>query len=72
MRHYVLVGTGIAALSAPEALRETDPRGRITMVSIEPHQFTFPAMTSPHSSKWARLTHRSREPPSDSVPDHLP
>jgi NADPH-dependent 2,4-dienoyl-CoA reductase/sulfur reductase-like enzyme len=39
MRQYVLVGSGSAALSAVEALRETDPRARITLVSSEPHPF---------------------------------
>ena len=39
MRRYVLVGTGIAALSAAEAVRETDSRARITIVGNEPHPF---------------------------------
>lgn len=39
MRRYVMVGSGIAALSAAEAIRETDPRARITLVSQEPHPF---------------------------------
>jgi len=39
MRRYVFVGTGIAALSAAEAVRETDSRARITIVSNEPHPF---------------------------------
>lgn len=39
MRQYVLVGSGIAALSAAESLRETDPRARITLVSSESHPF---------------------------------
>mgnify|MGYP003348744190 CR=1 FL=1 len=37
--HYVLVGSGIAAVAAAEAIRERDPSGRITMVSLEPHPF---------------------------------
>jgi NAD(P)H-nitrite reductase large subunit len=36
---YALVGSGIAALSAAEALREHDPRAVITMVSEEAHNF---------------------------------
>ena len=39
MRRYLLVGSGIAALSAAESIRESDPRARITIVSTEPHPF---------------------------------
>ncbi|HEX6309528.1 MAG TPA: FAD-dependent oxidoreductase [Longimicrobiales bacterium] len=39
MRQYVLVGSGIAALSAAEAIRDADPRARITLASSEPHAF---------------------------------
>jgi NAD(P)H-nitrite reductase large subunit len=35
MTHHVLVGSGIAALSAAEAIRSVDPAARITMVSEE-------------------------------------
>ena len=38
-RHYVLVGSGIAALAAAEAVRAADAAGRITLVSEEPHPF---------------------------------
>ncbi|MBP6443460.1 MAG: FAD-dependent oxidoreductase [Gemmatimonadales bacterium] len=37
--HHVLVGSGIAALSAAEAIRSADPRARITMVSLEDAPF---------------------------------
>jgi NAD(P)H-nitrite reductase large subunit len=36
---YVIVGSGIAGLAAAEAIRQRDPRARITMVSAEPHRF---------------------------------
>ena len=39
MRRYLVVGTGIAGLSACEALRERDPSAAITMVGEEPHPF---------------------------------
>ena len=39
MRHYVLVGSGIASLCAAEAIRETDSRARITVIGQEPHPF---------------------------------
>ncbi|HEX8431900.1 MAG TPA: FAD-dependent oxidoreductase, partial [Longimicrobium sp.] len=39
MRRYVVVGTGIAGLSACEALREHDPSSVVTMVGEEPHPF---------------------------------
>jgi NADPH-dependent 2,4-dienoyl-CoA reductase/sulfur reductase-like enzyme len=39
VRRYVVVGTGIAGLSACEAVRERDPSGSITMVGEEPHPF---------------------------------
>jgi nitrite reductase (NADH) large subunit len=39
MRRYVVVGTGIAGLSACEALRERDPSAMITLVGEEPHPF---------------------------------
>lgn len=35
MTHHVLVGSGIAALSAAESIRSADPRARITLVSQE-------------------------------------
>ncbi|HEU0052418.1 MAG TPA: FAD/NAD(P)-binding oxidoreductase, partial [Longimicrobium sp.] len=39
MRRYVVVGTGIAGLSACEAIREHDATGRITLVGDEAHPF---------------------------------
>jgi NAD(P)H-nitrite reductase large subunit len=36
---HVIVGSGIAGLAAAEAIRERDPRARITMVSAEAHRF---------------------------------
>jgi len=39
MRRYVIVGTGIAGLSAAEAVRERDPRAEITMVGREAHPY---------------------------------
>src|SRR6266446_2359114 len=37
--HYVIVGSGIAGLSAAESLRHHDPQAVISMVSEEPHNF---------------------------------
>lgn len=39
MRRYVVVGSGIAGLSACEALRERDPSAMVTLVGEEPHPF---------------------------------
>ncbi len=39
MTHHVLVGSGIASLSAAESIRATDPRARITLVTSEPDGF---------------------------------
>ena len=39
MRRYVVVGTGIAGLSACEAVRERDPAAEVTLVGEEPHPF---------------------------------
>ena len=39
MSRYVLVGSGIAALSAAETIRQTDAAGSVTLVSEEPHPF---------------------------------
>ena len=39
MRHHVLVGSGIAALSAAEAIRSVDAAARITLVSDESGPF---------------------------------
>ncbi len=39
MRRYVVVGSGIAGLSACEAIRERDPSAAITLVGEEPHPF---------------------------------
>src|SRR5438132_6646635 len=38
-QRYVIVGSGIAALSAAEALREREPAAPITLVSEEAHNF---------------------------------
>jgi nitrite reductase (NADH) large subunit len=38
-RRYLLVGSGVAALSAAEAIRGADPAGRITVVSTEADPF---------------------------------
>lgn len=38
-RHYVLVGSGIASLSAAESIRSADPDARITLVSREEGAF---------------------------------
>jgi NAD(P)H-nitrite reductase large subunit len=38
-RHYVIVGSGIAGLSAAESIRQHDPPAVISMVSEEPHPF---------------------------------
>jgi NADPH-dependent 2,4-dienoyl-CoA reductase/sulfur reductase-like enzyme len=38
-RHHVIVGSGIAALSAAEAIREVDPHARITLISDEDAPF---------------------------------
>jgi NAD(P)H-nitrite reductase large subunit len=38
-RKYVIVGSGIAGLSAAETLREQEPAASITMISEEPHNF---------------------------------
>jgi NAD(P)H-nitrite reductase large subunit len=38
-RRYVLVGSGIASLSAAEAIRRIDVQADITLVSEEPHDF---------------------------------
>lgn len=39
MRHYVIVGSGIAGLSAAEVLRERDPRATISLIYEESHSF---------------------------------
>lgn len=39
MRRYVIVGSGIAGMSAAETLRQRDPSAEITVVSEEPHDF---------------------------------
>lgn len=38
-RRYVLIGSGIAALSAAEAIRRGDPPADVAMISEEPHDF---------------------------------
>ncbi len=37
MRRYVIVGSGIAGLSAAEAIRQRDAHGEITLLAEEPH-----------------------------------
>jgi NAD(P)H-nitrite reductase large subunit len=39
MTQHLLIGSGIAALTAAEALRQRDPDAAITFVSEEPHDF---------------------------------
>ncbi len=39
MRRYVVIGSGIAGLSACEAIRAADPSSQLTMVGEEPHPF---------------------------------
>lgn len=39
MRRYVIVGSGIAGLSAAESIRREDPGAKIALVSREPHPF---------------------------------
>lgn len=36
--HHVIIGSGIAGLSAAEAIRERQPEARISLVSEEPHE----------------------------------
>lgn len=37
--HYVIVGSGAAGFRAVEAIRAGDPRGRIQMVTSDPHRY---------------------------------
>ncbi len=37
MNRYVIIGNGIAGISAAETIRRTDQRGKITVVAAEPH-----------------------------------
>ena len=37
--HHVIIGSGIAGLSAAETLRQRDPQASITMISEEAHDF---------------------------------
>ncbi len=46
--HHVIVGTGIAALSAAEAIRHADPRAAITMIGPE----TGPFYSRPGLAYW--------------------
>jgi len=39
MRHYIIVGSGIAGLAAAEAVRRHDARTEITLLAEEPHSF---------------------------------
>jgi NADPH-dependent 2,4-dienoyl-CoA reductase/sulfur reductase-like enzyme len=39
VRHYVVVGSGVAGLSAAEVLRERDPGATISLIYEEPHSF---------------------------------
>jgi NAD(P)H-nitrite reductase large subunit len=39
MRHYVIVGTGVAGIAAAEAIRAEDGEGTITLVGNEPQGF---------------------------------
>jgi NADPH-dependent 2,4-dienoyl-CoA reductase/sulfur reductase-like enzyme len=38
-RKYVIVGCGVAGLSAAESIRKHDPSGRIVMITEDPHGF---------------------------------
>ena len=37
--HYLLIGLGVAAISAAEAIRAADPGGQITLVADDPHGY---------------------------------
>jgi NAD(P)H-nitrite reductase large subunit len=39
MTHYVIIGTGVAGMSAAETLRTADQTAKITLVSDDPHAF---------------------------------
>jgi NADPH-dependent 2,4-dienoyl-CoA reductase/sulfur reductase-like enzyme len=39
MRRYLLIGTGVAGISAAEAIRTQDPSGDILLIGDEPHGF---------------------------------
>ncbi|HET9438993.1 MAG TPA: FAD/NAD(P)-binding oxidoreductase, partial [Longimicrobiales bacterium] len=59
--HYVLIGSGIAALSAAESIRATDAAGKITLISEERHPFySRPGLaylldgTIPENQLWIR------------------
>ncbi len=39
MTHYVLIGTGIAAMAAAESIRSLDANGEITLLGNDPHGF---------------------------------
>ncbi|GAB4504866.1 MAG: FAD-dependent oxidoreductase [Anaerolineales bacterium] len=39
MTHYVLIGTGVAAISALDAIRSVDGKGEITVVGDDPHGY---------------------------------
>ena len=38
MKHYLIIGNGIAAAGTIEGIRSADPEGQITVVSKEPHE----------------------------------
>ncbi|MCQ3972094.1 MAG: hypothetical protein DPW09_01465 [Anaerolineae bacterium] len=39
MRRYVIVGSGVAGLSAAESIRQQDPGGNLTIVGDDPHGY---------------------------------
>ncbi|HET9439835.1 MAG TPA: FAD/NAD(P)-binding oxidoreductase [Longimicrobiales bacterium] len=67
-RHYVLIGSGIAALSAAESVRAADAAGKITLISEERHPFySRPGLaylldgTVPEDQLWIRSAAHERE-----------
>lgn len=67
-RHYVLIGSGIAALSAAESIRASDATGKITLISEERHPFySRPGLaylldgTVPEDQLWIRSAAYERE-----------
>ena len=38
MKHYLIIGNGIAAAGCIEGIRSVDPDGAVTVASKEPHE----------------------------------